>query len=47
MEKHNRMGKTSISNFLFKKRKLFHPKMGTIKDKNSMNLTEAEDIKKR
>ena len=41
------MGKTSISNFLFKKRKLFHPKMGTIKDKNSMNLTEAEDIKKR
>ena len=25
----------------------FHAKMGTIKDKNSMDLTEAEDIKKR
>ena len=26
---------------------IFHAKMGTIKDKNSMDLTEAEDIKKR
>ena len=26
---------------------LFHAKMGTIKDRNSMDLTEAEDIKKR
>ena len=25
----------------------FHEKMGTIKDRNSMDLTEAEDIKKR
>ena len=25
----------------------FHPKMGSIKDKNGMDLTEAEDIKKR
>ena len=25
----------------------FHAKMGTIKDKNDMDLTEAEDIKKR
>ena len=25
----------------------FHAQMGTIKDRNSMNLTEAEDIKKR
>ena len=25
----------------------FHPKMGTIKDRNGMGLTEAEDIKKR
>ena len=25
----------------------FHAKMGTIKDKNSMDLTEAEDIKKK
>ena len=26
---------------------IFHSKMGTIKDRNSMGLTEAEDIKKR
>ena len=26
---------------------IFHSKMGTIKDRNGMNLTEAEDIKKR
>ena len=26
---------------------IFHAKMGTIKDRNSMNLTEADDIKKR
>ena len=26
---------------------IFHAKMGTIKDRNSMDLTEAEDIKKR
>ena len=26
---------------------IFHAKMGTIKDKNGMDLTEAEDIKKR
>ena len=26
---------------------IFHAKMGTIKDRNVMNLTEAEDIKKR
>ena len=36
---------------LFKKirdiRGTFHAKMGTIKDRNGMNLTEAEDIKKR
>ena len=42
------MGKTRN---LFKKirdtKGLFHAKMGTIKDRNSMNLTEAEDIKKR
>ena len=42
------MGKTSD---LFKKirdtKGIFHTKMGTIKDKNSMDLTEAEDIKKR
>ena len=44
----NRMGKTRD---LFKKIRdtegTFHAKMGTIKDKNCMNLTESEDIKKR
>ena len=48
IEENNRMGKTS---HLFKKIKdtkgTFHAKMGTIKDRNGMNLTEAEDIKKR
>ena len=42
------MGKTRD---LFKKirdrKGTFHAKMGTIKDRNGMNLTEAEDIKKR
>ena len=42
------MGKTS---YLFKKiretKRIFHAKMDTIKDRNSMYLTEAEDIKKR
>ena len=28
-------------------KRMFHKKRGTIKDKNSMDLTEAEDIKKR
>ena len=48
IEKNNRMGKTRN---LFKKirdiKGIFHAKMGTIKDRNSMNLTEADDIKKR
>ena len=47
-EKNNRMGKTRD---LFKKirdtKKTFHAKMGSIKDRNDMDLTEAEDIKKR
>ena len=47
-EENNRMGKTRN---LFKKirdtKGNFHAKMGTIKDRNGMNLTEAEDIKKR
>ena len=42
------MGKTSV---IFKKiratKGTFHAKMGTIKDRNGMDLTEAEDIKKR
>ena len=48
MEENNRMGKTRD---LFKKirnsKGRFHAKMGSIKDRNSMDLTEAEDIKKR
>ena len=47
-EENNTMGKTRD---LFKKirdtKRTFHPKMGTIKHRNSMDLTEAEDIKKR
>ena len=47
-QENNRMGKTRD---LFKKirdtKATFHAKMGTIKDRNSMDLTEAEDIKKR
>ena len=47
-EENNRMGNTSD---LFKKirdtKGTFHAKMGTIKDRNGMDLTEADDIKKR
>ena len=47
IEENNRMGKTRD---LFKKirdtKRTFHAKMGSIKDRNSMDLTEAEDIKK-
>ena len=48
IEENNRIGKTRD---LFKKIKdtkgTFHAKMGSIKDRNGMDLTEAEDIKKR
>ena len=48
IEENNRMGKTRD---LFKKiretKGTFHVKMGTIKDRNGIDLTEAEDIKKR
>ena len=48
IEENNRMGKTRG---LFKKirdtKGIFHAKMGTIKDRNSMDLTETEDIKNR
>ena len=46
-EENNRMGKTRD---VFKKRDTkgtFHAKMGSIKDRNGMVLTEAENIKKR
>ena len=48
IEENNRMGKTRD---IFKKirdtKGTFHAKMGSIKDRNGMDLTEAEDIKKR
>ena len=48
IEENNRMGKTRE---LFRKirdtKGTFHAKMGSIKDRNGMDLTEAEDIKKR
>ena len=58
IDENNRMGKTiwesnRMGKISSKKKKnratkgIFHAKMGTIKDRNSMNLTEAEDIKKR
>ena len=47
-EENNRMGKIR---YLFKKirdtKGTFHAKMGSIKDRNGLDLTEAEDIKKR
>ena len=48
IEENNRMGRTRD---LFRKirdtKGIFHAKMGSIKDRNGMDLTEAEDIKKR
>ena len=48
IEENNRLGKTRD---LFKKirdtKETFHAKMGSTKDRNGMDLTEAEDIKKR
>ena len=48
IKENNKMGKTRD---LFKKirnnKGTFYAKMGTIKDRNGMDLTEAEDIKKR
>ena len=48
IEENNRVGKTR---YLFKKirdtKGTFHAKMSSIKDRNGMDLTETEDIKKR
>ena len=48
IKENNRIGKTRD---LFKKirdtKRTFHAKMGTIKDRNGLDLTEAEDIKKK
>ena len=48
MEENNRMGKTrDIFKNIRDSKGTFHAKMGSIKDRNGMDLTEAEDIKKR
>ena len=48
IEERNRMGKTrDLCKKIRETRGAFHAKMGSIKDRNGMDLTEAEDIKKR
>ena len=48
IEENNRMGKIrNLFNKIRDTEGTFHAKMGSIKNRNSMNLTEAEDIKKR
>ena len=47
-EENNRMGKTrGLVKKIRDSKGKFHAKMGSIKDRNGMDLTEAEDIKKR
>ena len=48
IERNKRMGKTTdLFNKIRDTKGTFHAKMGSIKDRNGMDLTEAEDIKKR
>ena len=48
IEETYRMGKTrDLFNKIRDTKVIFHAKMGSIKDRNGMNLTETEDIKKR
>ena len=48
IEENNRMGKTrDVVKKIRDTKGTFHAKMGTIKDRNGMDLTEANDIKKR
>ena len=48
IEENNRMGKTrDLLEKIIDTKGNFHAKMGSIKDRNGMDLTEAEDIKKR
>ena len=47
IEENDRMGKTRDLKKIRDTKGTFHAKMGSIKDSNGMNLTEAEDIKKR
>ena len=48
IEENNRMGKTrDLFKIIGDTKGIFHAKMGTIKDRNSMDITEAEEIKRR
>ena len=47
IEENNRMGKTYLLKKIRDTKETFHAKMGSIKDRSVMDLTEAEDIKKR
>ena len=48
IEENNRMGSTrDLFKIIRYTKETFHAKMGSIKDRNGMDLTEAEDIKKR
>ena len=47
IEENNRMGKTRDLKKIRDTKGIFHAKMGSIKDRNGSDLTEAEDIKKR
>ena len=48
IKENNRMGKTrDLIRMIRDTKRTFHAKMGSIKDRNGMDLTEAEDIKKR
>jgi len=48
IEENNRMGKTrDLFKTIRDTKGIFHAKIGSIKDRNDMDLTEAEDIKKR
>ena len=48
IDANNRMGKTrDLFKIIRDTKRTFHAKMGSIKDRNGMDLTETEDIKKR
>ena len=47
IEENNRMGKTRDLKKIRDTKETFHAKMGSIKDRNGMDLMEGEDIKKR
>ena len=47
IEENNRMGKRDLFKKIRDTKGIFHAKIGTIKDRNGMDLTEAEDFKKK